>query len=142
MKSTNFLQSTIHTNVDTKPNISPITNANEMIDKHFFVGFHLILGGKIVRNKTIYWVFFSSPLKSSKYKKVNQGKVRCIWAHLRQRRFTDSPNLGFPYFLGGTSEKKHPVQKKTKISMHIWREKSNVFVWHWQWSKRRPCKAI
>ena len=48
------------------------------------------------------------PLKSSKYRK---GVSRPIYVNV------DSPNLGFPYFnfLGGTSEKNHPVQLKGAI---------------------------
>ena len=39
-------------------------------------------------------VFFFTgiPPKSSKYRKVNLGKVRKIYVNV------DSPNLGFPYF--------------------------------------------
>ena len=49
-----------------------------------------------------------TPPKNSKYKKVNLGKVRCIWPIYVN---VDSPNLGFPYFnfLGGYQLKKHPV---------------------------------
>ena len=58
----------------------------------------------------IYRVFFTlvPPLKSSKYKQVNLGRLGVsspIYVNV------DSPNLGFPYFnfLRGYQRKKHPV---------------------------------
>ena len=40
-------------------------------------------------SKVKYRVFFTGPPpKMSQYRKVNLGQVRCIWADLRQRRFT------------------------------------------------------
>ena len=61
------------------------------------------------------------------YRKVNLGKVSWpIYVNV------DSPNLGFPYFnfLGGTSEKKHPVYLQTFKVVWCWMRVDPTPYWH------------
>ena len=64
-----------------------------------------------------YRVFLVPPLKVLSTKKLTKARLgvsRAIYVSV------DSPNLGFPYFnfLGGCSEKNHPVQCTVYINQY------------------------